>query len=157
MNKPARYSDDVPEEKRHYWYFTTHGIGPGTIPKDLTLLVSIEGKNDKGTMGDYICLNGICNTDELKEFDLRELSPFDEYGDIGEEAKIEKFLSADGIYVEEVYEDDGDICISLEGDWKHSHLRMVWLMGTLGYTQVAEDEEDSDSDWYYSTHYFRKE
>ena len=35
MDKPKRYSDEVPYEKRRYWYFTLHGLGPGTIPTDL--------------------------------------------------------------------------------------------------------------------------
>ena len=38
MDKPIRYSDEVPYEKRRYWYFTLHGIGPGTIPKELKVL-----------------------------------------------------------------------------------------------------------------------
>jgi len=70
-----RYSDEILYEQRRYWYFTTHGIGPGTIPKDLKVLKVKEGKNDKGTLGDFICLDGILNTSELKEFDLRELVP----------------------------------------------------------------------------------
>lgn len=77
MDKPARYSDEVPYEKRRYWYFTLHGLGPGTIPKDLKVLEIREGKNDKGTFGLYICLDGVVNTDELYEYDLKELAPED--------------------------------------------------------------------------------
>ena len=77
MDKPKRYSDEVPYEKRRYWYFTLHGLGPGTIPKDLKVLETREGKNDKGTFGLYICLDGILNTDELYEYDLKELVPED--------------------------------------------------------------------------------
>ena len=77
-----RYSDEVPQDKRRYWYFTTHGLGPGTIPKDLHILETREGKNDKGTYGDYICLDGVLSTDELKEYDLRELSPDDEKSEL---------------------------------------------------------------------------
>jgi len=70
-----RYSDVRPYEERKYWYFTTHGIGPGTIPKDLNVLEVQEGQNDKGTWGTYICLDGVLNTDELDYYDLRELAP----------------------------------------------------------------------------------
>ena len=77
MDKPKRYSDEVPYEKRRYWYFTLHGLGPGTIPKDLKVLETREGKNDKGTFGLYICLDGVVNTDELYEYDLKELAPED--------------------------------------------------------------------------------
>lgn len=72
---PRRYSDEVPYSKRRYWYFTTHGTGPGTIPKDLMLLETREGQNRKGTWGDFICLDGVLSTTELREFDLIELSP----------------------------------------------------------------------------------
>ena len=70
-----RYSDVVPYENRKYWYFTTHGVGPGTIPKDLHVLEIREGQNDRGTWGDFICLDGVLNTSELQKYDLRELAP----------------------------------------------------------------------------------
>ena len=75
----ARYSDVVPYENRKYWYFTTHGIGPGTIPKGVKILDVKEGQNKKGTWGDFICLNAVLNTSELKEFDLIELAPDNVY------------------------------------------------------------------------------
>lgn len=71
----TRYSDVVPEEDRKYWYFTTHGIGPGSIPSDLKVLKTQEGKNRKGTEGVFVQLNGVLNTSELKKFDMTELSP----------------------------------------------------------------------------------
>lgn len=70
-----RYSDVIPYEKRKYWYFTTHGIGPGTIPSDLTVLETRQGQNDKGTSGDYVCLDGVLNTSELKKYDMTEAIP----------------------------------------------------------------------------------
>lgn len=75
---PIRYSDVLPYEERRYWYFTTHGIGPGTLPKDLNVLETRDGKNDKGTVGTYVLLDGVLNTSELKEFDIRELVPKDD-------------------------------------------------------------------------------
>lgn len=77
MNKIVRYSDEVPYEKRRYWYFTLHGIGPGTIPKDLKVLETRDGQNEKGTWGTFVCLNGVLNTDELYEYDMKELAPED--------------------------------------------------------------------------------
>ena len=77
MDKPVRYSDEIPYEKRRYWYFTLHGIGPGTIPKDLRVLETRDGKNEKGIWGTFVCLDGILNTDELYEYDMRELVPDD--------------------------------------------------------------------------------
>ena len=43
-----RYSDHVPQEKRKYWYFTTHGVQPGSIPKDLHVLEVRDGENERG-------------------------------------------------------------------------------------------------------------
>lgn len=77
MEKPVRYSDEIPYEKRRFWYFTTHGTGPGTIPKDLCVLETRDGQNEKGTWGVFICLDGILNTSELHEYDIKELKPDD--------------------------------------------------------------------------------
>lgn len=77
MDKIVRYSDEVPYEKRRYWYFTLHGIGPGTIPKDLKVLETRDGQNEKGTWGTFVCLDGVLNTDELYEYDMKELAPKD--------------------------------------------------------------------------------
>ena len=75
----SRYSDVVPYENRKYWYFTTHGIGPGTIPPGVHLLDVVEGQNKKGTWGDFICLDAILNTSELRQYDLIELAPDNVY------------------------------------------------------------------------------
>ena len=71
----SRYSDVIPPEKRKYWYFTTHGVQPGSIPKDLKVLETRDGQNDKGTWGTYVCLNGVLNTGELKKYDMIEKAP----------------------------------------------------------------------------------
>lgn len=73
--RESRYSDVVPYENRKYWYFTTHGIGPGTIPPGVHLLDVVEGQNKKGTWGDFLCLDAILNTSELRQYDLIELAP----------------------------------------------------------------------------------
>lgn len=70
-----RYSDHVPQEKRKYWYFTTHGVQPGSIPRDLNVLEIRDGQNDRGTWGTYVMLDGVLNTSELKKYDMRELVP----------------------------------------------------------------------------------
>ena len=70
-----RYSDAVPYEKRKYWYFTTHGLGPGMLPQGVHVLDTQEGQNKKGTWGDFILLDAVLNTDELRQYDLIELSP----------------------------------------------------------------------------------
>lgn len=70
-----RYSDVIPYEDRKYWYFTTHGVGPGSIPKDLCVLDTKDGQNEKGTWGTFVCLDGVLNTDELDYYDMKEMVP----------------------------------------------------------------------------------
>lgn len=71
----SRYSDVIPYENRKYWYFTTHGVGPGTIPSDLHVLEVKEGQNDKGTSGHFVLLDGVLNTSELEKYDMKEMVP----------------------------------------------------------------------------------
>ena len=73
-----RYSDVRPYSERKYWYFTTHGVQPGSIPRDLNVLEVRDGQNDKGTWGTFVMLDGILNTSELRKYDMRELAPKEE-------------------------------------------------------------------------------
>ena len=87
----SRYSDVVPYEDRKYWYFTTHGLGPGMLPKGVNVLKTQEGQNKQGTWGDFICLDAILNTSELRQYDLIELAP----DTIEECDSMTEYLSAD--------------------------------------------------------------
>ena len=132
-----RYSDTVPYEKRKYWYFTTHGIGPGTIPKDLKVLEVKEGRNDKGTLGDFICLDGILNTSELKEFDLRELVPPEE-DNVDICVFLRKYLQENGLYVNRnLWEENGEIHVVLLDldESMHEHEKLDMLMSELDYEE----------------------
>lgn len=154
--KPVRYSNELPYEKRRFWYFTLHGTGPGTIPKDLHILESREGKNDKGTLGLYICLDGVVNTSELKEFDLREMTPPEEekrLDEIIDDYLTEKKFS--GLY--DIWIENNEVHILItDGDWKHQHLACKWLMDEFGYDHINEIDEDSDDDCYTAEHVFVK-
>ena len=149
-----RYSDARPYEERRYWYFTLHGTGPGTIPKDLRVLETREGQNEKGTWGTYILLDGVLTTDELHEFDLKEMIPYKEEKSrkqiINEYLREQKF--------NELYEVDteGDIVIiSIKNrDWdNHSQLRLKLqlLMDKFGYDPFGESSYRSDD--YYTVEY----
>ena len=73
-----RYSDVVPYENRKYWYWTKHGLGPGTLPKGVNVLDAKDGQNRKGTWGVFVLLDAVLNTDELDQYDLIELAPEEE-------------------------------------------------------------------------------
>ncbi len=57
----------------------------------------------------------------------------------------------------ETWEENGEISIDIEGDWKHDHLFCDHLMGSIGYVKVSEDVQESDEDFYESCHIYRKE
>lgn len=43
-----------------------------------------------------------------------------------------------------------------DGDWKHDHLRLNYIMSKNNYIFIKENEIDtSDDDSYSSTHYFK--
>lgn len=67
IDKPVRYSDG---KTGKWWYFTTHGVQPGSIPKDLNVLDIIDTDN-----GTYVALDGILNTSELKQYGMKEKWP----------------------------------------------------------------------------------
>lgn len=75
-----RYSDVQPEEvkNRGWWYFTTHGVQPGSIPDDLNVLEIRDGVNSAGVEGTFVRLDGILNTFELKDYDMKEEPPINE-------------------------------------------------------------------------------
>ena len=60
--------DELPEDK--YWYFTTHGVQPGSVPKGLI----IEEVIDKPE-GSYFSANRVISTDALKYYDIKERCP----------------------------------------------------------------------------------
>ena len=65
----TQYTDDADG----WWYLARHGLGPGTIPRDVTM---IDHKEDpENPWKDYICLDRFLTTQELKEYDLIEKMP----------------------------------------------------------------------------------
>jgi hypothetical protein len=70
---------------------------------------------------------------------------------------IDKTLTEDGHYCE--YWQDANLpivfYIRINGDWKHSHLRIDYLMKQIGLNRLGEkDVVDTESDWYESTHVY---
>ena len=54
-----------------------------------------------------------------------------------EEAKVQKYLSDNDVFAEEVYypyDDEKELQVTINnGDWKHGHARADWLMSEIGY------------------------
>lgn len=114
-----RYSDVVPKENRKYWYFTTHGVQPGSVPKGVNILEIRDGVSKNGMSGTFVCLDAVLNTSELKEYNMKEEVPVEESLNEGTD-KITVKLSKDdldGIPVEELHPDYYDLYIKDKGDY----------------------------------------
>lgn len=60
--------ESLPEGK--YWYFTTHGVQPGSVPKGIEIDEIIDRPE-----GSYFTSNKVISTDALKYYDIKEKSP----------------------------------------------------------------------------------
>lgn len=72
-----------------YWFFTRHGVQPGSVPKDVEILDIVDTPN-----GTFVKLNRFLSTKELDYYDLVEKAPeritsdedvFDDIKEIGQE------------------------------------------------------------------------
>lgn len=73
---------------------------------------------------------------------------------------IYQHLQDNAMSVDDICEDNGTIEITIYlGDWKHSHKRLDYLMGQIGYELIKEVEEPNDDneydDAYTSVHYYK--
>ena len=57
--------------KGPFWYYSKHGMGPGTIPPDVNVVDWYED-DDYNT---WIALDGVLTTQELREYELKEQKP----------------------------------------------------------------------------------
>ena len=53
-----------------YWYFTKHGVGPGSVPKNVAVWTSFRADG-----GHYFAASDVINTKDLKEFEIEEKQP----------------------------------------------------------------------------------
>ncbi len=75
-----------------YWYYTSHGAGPGSVPRDIDILYTLSMP-----YGDYFLSRQMLNTEELREFDIKEKIPTDEEIDeYGDREEINKILDEEG-------------------------------------------------------------
>lgn len=56
-----------------YWYHARHGVGPGTIPRDVKLIKVVE--DPENSWKDYFLLDRALTTQELSDYDLKEKCP----------------------------------------------------------------------------------
>lgn len=69
--------EDNPNHKegRPYWYFTKHGVQPGSVPKGIEIE---EVRDDEHGHGTYFSTYHLLTTQELEDYDIKERRPMDE-------------------------------------------------------------------------------
>lgn len=65
---PGIYS--ATDDGEGYWFFTTHGVQPGSVPKDVYILDIIDTPN-----GSFVKFDRFLSTEELNEYDMVEKAP----------------------------------------------------------------------------------
>lgn len=55
---------------RRYWYFTRHGVQPGSVPKYVNILDIVDTPE-----GSYFLADGVISTDDLRNYEIKERKP----------------------------------------------------------------------------------
>lgn len=58
------------EDLSKYWYFTKHGVQPGSVPKYVNIIDVQDTEN-----GSYFLADGIIKTEDLKRYEIKEKKP----------------------------------------------------------------------------------
>lgn len=53
-----------------YWYFTRHGVQPGSVPKYVNILDIVDTPE-----GSYFLADGVISTDDLRNYEIKERKP----------------------------------------------------------------------------------
>lgn len=130
----------------NYWYLTKHGLGPGTIPKGVTVIDHIDDKWDT-----YILLDKMLNTEELQTYGLKEAMPPKELllESFEHQKRLERINSSDDTDDWEDIDDDwDDVDTEFEDidDWDYSKDVVVPAIATT--LNVSEDVASIIYEWY---------
>ena len=79
---------DTEEDGEGYWFFTTHGVQPGSVPRDVDILDIIDTPN-----GSFVKFDRFLSTEELNKYDMKERAP-------------KSVMSAESIGIEHYPDDD---------------------------------------------------
>ena len=67
-----------------YWYFTRHGVQPGSVPKYVNILDIVDTPE-----GSYFLTDGVILTDDLRNYEIRERKPKNEVVEASKSIKRE--------------------------------------------------------------------
>lgn len=142
LNAPLEEERGNYGHKGPFWYFTTHGVQPGSIPNDVHIIEIRDGVNNKGTKGTFVALDGVLTAEELKYYDMKEMSPrFMENESLNESSFTrDTFKVKDG---------DSEIVISYEWDKDNTWHTTVgefkdgFQVGALWFNKYYPTEEQA--------------
>lgn len=92
------YQDDIQvysatdDDGEGYWFFTTHGAQPGSVPKDVDILDITDTPN-----GSFVKFDRFLSTKELNEYDMVEKAPKSVMS-----AESEELIAEDNPWVQEI-------------------------------------------------------
>ena len=72
LNQVDSEEFDVSESSSRYWYFTRHGVQPGSVPKYVNILDIVDKPE-----GSYFLADGVILTKDLRDYDIKERKPED--------------------------------------------------------------------------------
>lgn len=75
-NNEEKTSESFEKAGGPFWYFTKHGVQPGSVPKDINILDVLDAKDGTGS---YFLSDKVIDTKQLNEYELKELGPDTEY------------------------------------------------------------------------------
>ena len=67
-----------------YWYFTRHGVQPGSVPKYVNILDIVDAPE-----GSYFLTDGVILTDDLRNYEIKERKPKNEVVEASKSIKRE--------------------------------------------------------------------
>lgn len=112
-------SNTIRDEKSNkYWYFTKHGIQPGSVPKYVNIIDIQDTQN-----GSYFLTDGVIKTEDLKRYEIKEKKPekiysYTSFANDGEDGYIDTYQTIRFEYdgPAEIYEGKKGMEMYLEDD-----------------------------------------
>lgn len=112
---PGIYS--ATDDGEGYWFFTTHGVQPGSVPRDVDILDIIDTPN-----GSFVKFDRFLSTKELNEYDMVEKAPKSVMSSKESDVRLDDTV---GIYSES---DESDELRSEDDHWVQE---IEWAMSDL--------------------------
>ena len=136
------YQDDVQvysatNDGEGYWFFTTHGVQPGSVPKDVDILDIIDTPN-----GSFVKFDRFLSTKELNEYDMIEKAP-------------KSVMSSKNCEYDDIYQDDitSSTILDANPEFRNNFEEAIdFFYESYPATVELTDEVDEDYDTLYKAY-----